>query len=173
MDFVRSVRSLRVAVALLAVAPAVAEPPLYTNADLERYGAPTATPPAPVAPDPGAGEGWKFVADHLAREYQRIEAERDARWAEAQVVATGEEPVYGCAAPWLSHACGLRWSAPSCHPPRRHHRGFRPPTAEQAGRIPPLHARGPIVPLHARGRIAPLPTTRGEDSFPRRGRASR
>ena len=51
------------------------EVPLYTNADLEQFGAPE-NPVSPPPPAEDAERQWDFVQEHLDREYSRIDADR-------------------------------------------------------------------------------------------------
>jgi hypothetical protein len=51
--------------------------PLYTNADLEKYGPPeTPNPASPATASQSADGRWEFVRDHLDREYTRIATDR-------------------------------------------------------------------------------------------------
>jgi hypothetical protein len=53
------------------------EVPLYTNADLEKYGPPeTPNPPSPPPASQASDGRWVFVQDHLDREYSRIATDR-------------------------------------------------------------------------------------------------
>jgi hypothetical protein len=127
--------------------------PVYTNADLERFG-PSDAPAGPVTtPDEG---DWEFVQAFLDREYARVDTERDyelLRAAAAERAWLLENPrpryvapyrgVYGSswvmpwryphAGGWHSHSpysshpgAGYRGSLPVPTVPRRHHSITRP-----------------------------------------------
>ena len=79
----RIVMFLLLAVALPAVA-ADEEIPLYTNADLEKYGPPTSEPGERVV-DSYEDPGWEFVTDFIRRQKQHIAAERNYDLQRARV----------------------------------------------------------------------------------------
>jgi hypothetical protein len=169
------VTALGLVAGLLAVAPATAEEPvsgtpLYTNADLERFDVtPRSSTAGPIAPAPGEDGDWQFVADHLAREYARIDAERVAA-VERQWAETGPARHEGNA----YHGSGVAswgWGYPfwfdaghgrDCRHEGRTHR----PDFRDDGHVAPHDARSRITPLHARDRLVPMPRTRGADSVP-------
>lgn len=96
--------------------------PLFTNADLERYGSAYATPSTPPASAvSGLDSGWEFVERTLAREADRAAAqadrsERQRREAEAREAARDRQPrysvpyggVYGWGAIWERYGCDRR-----------------------------------------------------------------
>ena len=83
--------SLLLGLALLLVAPAfgdAGETPVYTNADLEKFGPPSETAPVPIDED----ASWEFVGDFLAREQAKIESERAADLARREVEIKQDRP---------------------------------------------------------------------------------
>jgi hypothetical protein len=69
------------------------EVPLYTNADLEKYGPPETPNPAPPPPARQEDDGrWEFVQEHLDREYDRIATDRRLDLEES-LVQPAPEPV--------------------------------------------------------------------------------
>ncbi len=86
--------------------------PLYTNADLEKFGPPTSAPgPVGVADE---GE-WQSVSEFLDREYARIDAERQYeldREEARRLVAAEESPSARYVVPYF----GGLWSYPGFRP---------------------------------------------------------
>jgi hypothetical protein len=171
----------RVAVGLLltvAVMPVAAQPGLpvadregaeaiepvrvYTNADLERFGPPeAAADPAAADEDPG----WEFVTEFLAREYERLDAERSfdlerRRAALEEETASRRRSRPGYYRPYLGH--------PFAHGKRhaRKHRAPRATATSPGGRIVPLHAR----PSLTQRQWANATRRSGADAFPSRAR---
>ena len=129
---------------------------LYTNADLEPLD------PLSVAAKPDAqavDSGWEFVADFIAREHERLDAERSyelkRRWVDIEEEESAVRRYYGY--PFVSaqlYSPGLRKRA-----------GQTPATTSGPG--------GHIVPLHARPSPAQVQRSMaiqrsGRDAFPSR-----
>lgn len=127
---------------------------VYTNDDLE----PLPESPPPPATEPEDRDGWAFVADHLEREYARIDAQRGYELERTRVVAETErsdEPVYSL--PWSFYGWA-GWAPPERHRPKHHAR-------PEVGRLPairPIHA-GPTQAQIQRARAMRY---RGSDAFP-------
>jgi len=135
---------------------------VYTNADLERFGPPSVdAAPATADDDPG----WEFVTEFLAREYERLDAQRSydlerrrAALEEEAVDRRRARPIYRY--PYYGH----RFIHVGRHP-----RGHRVRTVRTTT------VGGPIVPLHARPTLAEAQRAKairrsGADAFPRRSR---
>jgi hypothetical protein len=153
----------RLTVALLAllaacVATAVsAETPVrvYTNADLVPVDA------VSLEVSEAADEsGWEFVAEFIAREHQRLDAERSHELDRRRVdIEENRRPRRGSDA-YYGYPVG--YAHPYSHGVRKP--GHRPRATSGAG--------GRIVPLHARPTPAQVHRTRaiqrsGADAFPR------
>ncbi len=146
---------------LAAALPAVAvadEIPLYTNADLEKYGPPTSESGQRVA-DSSEIQDWQFVTDFIRRQHEQIAAERAHDMERARVNNEAREierryaPSYS---PWfpyylypgLGHHKHQPW-----HGDRPGHGVRRPqvqprPVSRAAAFTQSLWR--PITPLHAR-----------------------
>jgi len=83
--------------------PAGEPVPLYTNADLEKFGPPTA-PDGPVR-TPDGGE-WRFVQEFLDREYARVDADRrhDLDRAVVDEYTAPPEPRYRLLSPYYGYS---------------------------------------------------------------------
>jgi len=121
--------------------------PVFTNADLERYGNAYATPSSPPASAlSDLDSGWEFVERTLAREADREDAqaarsEQRRREAEAREDAWNREPrysvpyggVYGWGAIWERYGCDRRpHDRPHSNPPQ-------PPLEPRVGPSPRTH----------------------------------
>ncbi len=129
---------------------------LYTNADLEQ------PDPLPVAakPDQPADDGrWEFVADFIAREHDRLDAERshelNRRLVDIEEEESANRRYYGY--------------------PFVYAQPFSPGVRKRAGRTPATTSGlgGHIVPLHARPSPAQVQRSKaiqrsGRDAFPSR-----
>jgi hypothetical protein len=82
------------------------EVPLYTNADLAKFGSP-APAPAPASPSEISRQ-WDFVHDHLDREYERLEVQRRIETERAQLTAAEPEP--NPEPIWSGHLLLAPWS---------------------------------------------------------------
>jgi hypothetical protein len=96
------------AVATLAIGVAAAvddDPvPLFTSEDLDRMFGPVPAPPSePV--DKSRPEDWRWVEDFLARQYSRIDADRQFELS-SQSVDTAAEQV---AQPWPYYGGSVAW----------------------------------------------------------------
>lgn len=133
---------------------------VYTNADLERFGPPSVdAEPAATDVDPG----WEFVTEFLAREHERLDAQRaydlERRRADLAEKATERRrarPVYYY--PYYGHT----FTHVSRYP-----RGHR------IGKVAKKTVGGPIVPLHARPTLAEVQRAKairrsGADAIPDR-----
>ena len=133
---------------------------VYTNADLEKY-------PLPVAAkaDRQSDEsGWEFVADFIAREHERLDAERSHE-LNLRLVDIEEEESDD-----RRQRLGIGYGYPFvyAHP-------FSPGVRKRAGRTPATTSGpgGHIVPLHARPSPAQVQRSMaiqrsGRDAFPSR-----
>jgi hypothetical protein len=133
---------------------------VYTNADLERFGPPSVdAEPAAADDDPG----WEFVTEFLAREHERLDAQRSydlerrrTDLAEEAAERRRARPVYFY--PYYGH--------------RFVHVG-RHPRGRRVGHYGTTTVGGPIVPLHARPTLAEVQRAKairrsGVDAFPDR-----
>ena len=135
---------------------------VYTNADLDRFGPPS------IDADPAAKDddpGWEFVTEFLAREYERLDAERsydlERRLSALEAEAAERRrvrPTYYY--PYYGHAFT--------------HVG-RHPGAHRGGTVRTTTVGGLIVPLHARPTLAEVQRAKairrsGADAFPHRAR---
>jgi hypothetical protein len=105
------------------------EVPLYTNADLEKFGPPSA--PAPETPPPAtetADGQWRFVQEHLEREYARMAYDRGLELEESlgdpayrpEENAPAVYPYYGWGL-WGGWYDGSRYGRSPYREPGRYH----------------------------------------------------
>jgi hypothetical protein len=156
----------------LGAAPSQTRGPVYTNADLERFGPPERTTSATRARSADLDEAaeWAFVQAALDREAERVAAER--RYAlELEAIRGGADPG-DCgggrgyiSAPWV-HGFGFGFG-----PDHRHDRSrivdpfsppARPPLREFLSRRKTLHGQ-PSAEQSGHGRHGRL---KGSDAFP-------
>jgi len=136
---------------------------VYTNADLERLGPPSAGNQVRTGAD---DPGWEFVTEFLAREHARLDAERAWELARRRAVLEEEAAlpprIYG----WSPHAFyGHPHGRSGRHPGRRSEKGM----SSRAGLVVPLHAR-PSLALTARAKAI---RRSGTEAVPVRARSSR
>ncbi len=129
---------------------------LYTNADLEELGSlPVAAKPGQQADD----TGWDFVADFIAREHERLDAERyhelDRRLVDIEQEETADRRDYGY--PFF-------YAHPYSHGVRKRQGRTRATTSGPGGHIVPLHAR----PSPAQVQRSKAIQRSGRDAFPSR-----
>ena len=151
--------------ATVATAAEIGEPvPLYTNADLEKFGPPAEVSPATVVEDPG----WEFVIDFLERERAGIDADRahalDQRHVGLAEDEAARRPAFGHGYPtFYAHPFVHRTHRPARARPGVH-RGS--PSNALGNRIVPLHAR----PSNAMRQRARAIQHSGVDAFPSNSR---
>lgn len=133
---------------------------VYTNADLERFGPPSVdAEPAAAKDDPG----WEFVTEFLAREHERLDAQRAYDLERRRADLAEETAERRRALPVYYYPCyGHRFMRVSRYP-----RGHR------FGNVAKRTVGGPIVPLHARPTLAEARRAKairrsGADAFPDR-----